>query len=156
MTATETLNIVYRRAVPEDAAQCIAIRGKTRENAFSEAALNALGITEVSWAGGIADNSLPGHVCCVDGKMVGYCFGDRDSGEVVVLALLPEFEGAGIGKNLLHLMVNDFREQGARRLFLGCATDPAVRSYGFYRHLGWKPTGQYDDLGDEILELLLD
>ncbi|MER2177626.1 MAG: GNAT family N-acetyltransferase, partial [Stenotrophomonas maltophilia] len=28
-----------------------------------------------------------------------------------------------------------------------------VRSHGFYRHLGWRPTGEIDSLGDEVLEL---
>lgn len=150
-----TVAIDYRPAVPADAAACIVLRGQTRENAFSEAALNALGITEASWAGGIADGSLPGHICCVDGTMAGYCFGDRDSGEVVVLALLPAFEGMGIGKALLQRVVDDFRAAGWQRLFLGCSADPAVRSYGFYRHLGWRSTGERDKLGDEVLELRL-
>lgn len=156
MTARKIGSVAYRLAVPEDAAACIDLRGRTRENAFSETELKALGITVESWASDIADGSMPGHVCIVDGRMAGYCFGDRESGEVVVLALLPEYEGAGIGKALLQLLVNDFRLWGFRQLFLGCAADPAVRSHGFYRHLGWRPTGEYDGLGDEVLELLLD
>jgi hypothetical protein len=37
-------------------------------------------------------------------------------------------------------------------LFLGCAADPAVRSYGFYRHLGWRSTSTFNEAGDEVLE----
>ncbi|MBD2838748.1 GNAT family N-acetyltransferase [Pseudomonas sp. JM0905a] len=148
-------NRSYRKAIPDDAARCIEIRGRTRENAFSAEELRALGITVESWAAGIGDGSCPGHVCCEDGEMVGYCFGDRDSGEIVVLALLPEYEGEGIGKQLLQLVVEAFRAAGFTRLFLGCSSDPAVRSHGFYRHLGWGFTGELDDLGDEILELRL-
>jgi hypothetical protein len=33
---------------------------------------------------------------------------------------------------------------GLARLFLGCSSDPKVRSYGFYRHLGWRSTGVTD------------
>ncbi|WP_027014447.1 GNAT family N-acetyltransferase [Comamonas composti] len=145
-----------RPAIPEDASLCIRIRGMTRENAFSAEALAALGITQESWSAGIADGSLPGVVACMDGHMAGYCFGDRDSGEIVVLALLPEHEGLGLGKALLQHMVDAFRQQGLKRLFLGCSSDPGVRSHGFYRHLGWKPTGEVDGLGDEVLELWLD
>lgn len=29
------MSIVYRKAVPEDTAACLALRGQTRENAFS-------------------------------------------------------------------------------------------------------------------------
>ncbi len=79
--------VVYRPAVPADAAACIDLRGRTRENAFSAEQLAALGITVKSWAAGIAQGGF--------------------------------------------------------------------RSHGFYRHLGWRPTGEIDDLGDEVLELHL-
>ena len=85
--------------------------------------------------------------------LAGYCFGDRDGGEVLVLALLPAFEGLGLGRDLLARVVQQLAEQGHRRLHLACSTDPASRSHGFYRHLGWQPTGRLDGHGDEILEL---
>lgn len=146
------MDVTYRTAVPSDAPACIDLRGRTRENAFSAERLAGLGITVDSWGAGIEDGSLPGHVAEVDGLMVGYCFGDRDSGEIVVLALLPEWEGKGVGKILLARVVQDLRAMGFDRLFLGCAEDPALRSHGFYRHLGWRPTGEIDALGDEVLE----
>lgn len=149
------MHTTYRSAIPADAACCVDLRGRTRENAFSAVQLAALGITVESWAEGIAQGALPGHVAEADGQMIGYCFGDRESGEIVVLALLPEAEGKGIGKALLTRMVEDFRSWGFDRLFLGCAADPAVRSHGFYRYLGWRPTGEIDDLGDEVLEFRL-
>ena len=82
---------------------------------------------------------------------MGYCFGDRGTGEVVVLALLPPFERQGIGKELLRRVVQDLVTAGHASLFLGCSDDPASRSHGFYRHLGWRPTGAMDANGDEIL-----
>ncbi|HGF4017998.1 N-acetyltransferase family protein [Burkholderia cenocepacia] len=144
-------DLTWRKAVPGDAAECIALRARTRENAFTEAQLRALGITVESWDDGIRDGLFSGHVCRVRGRMVGYCFGDTGSGEIVVLAMLPEYEGAGIGKRLLRRVIDDFAANGFTSLFLGCSTDPASRSYGFYRHLGWIPTGEQDDAGDEIL-----
>lgn len=146
-------DLIYRKAVPDDAAMCIDIRGRTRENAFSADELRALGITVESWHAGVADGSFSGYVAIVNGHMAGYCFGDSDTGEVIVLALLPEYEGIGAGKALLQLLVEDFSAQGFKELFLGCSTDPQVRSYGFYRHLGWVPTGAMDAGGDEILKL---
>ncbi|WP_416769019.1 GNAT family N-acetyltransferase [Pseudomonas sp. RHF3.3-3] len=125
----------------------------TRENAFTEEDLRALGITVESWSAGILDGSAPGFVACVDGQIVGYCFGERDTGEITVLALLPAYEGQGIGKHLLAMMTDTLRDQGFKRLFLACASDPSVRSYGFYRHLGWTSTGTLDEAGDEILEI---
>jgi GNAT superfamily N-acetyltransferase len=145
--------LTWRKAVPDDAAACIALRGRTRENAFTESQLRDLGITVESWGDGIRDGLFSGHVCWADDRMVGYCFGDTDSGEIVVLAILPGYEGAGIGKRLLRQVIDEFAANGFTSLFLGCSTDPASRSHGFYRHLGWTPTGTLDEAGDEILTL---
>lgn len=149
------MNITYRKAIPTDATACIVLRGKTRENAFSAEQLQALGITSESWSAGIRDGSFPGYIGMVDGELGGYCFGDRTTGEIIVLALLPEYEGKGVGKTLLSLMIEEFKELGFKRLFLGCSADPKVRSHGFYRHLGWKSTGTVDAFNDEVLELFL-
>jgi len=125
----------------------------TRENAIPEERLRAYGITVQSWASDIECGALPGWVARSSGELVGYCFGAAQTGEVVVLALHPEHEGQGLGKRLLHLVVQELRNHGHTRLFLGCSADPQVRSYGFYRHLGWKSTGALDARGDELLEL---
>jgi GNAT superfamily N-acetyltransferase len=143
----------YRPAASADAAECVRLRGRTRENAISAAALASLGITAESWADSIEIERLPGYVCTDDGVIVGYGFGDRDTGEVVVLAVLPQYEGRGIGKALLLRVVECLQSLGHQRFFLGCSTEPSHRSHGFYRHLGWKPTGSFDDHGDEVLEL---
>lgn len=139
--------------MPADATECLRLRGLTRENAISTERLASLGITAQSWASGIESGSLVGWVAIGQTKMAGYCFGDRTSGEVVVLALLPAFEGQGLGRSLLGRVTASLIAAGHSRLFLGCATDPVLRSYGFYRHLGWRSTGKLDACGDEILEL---
>ena len=145
----------FRPAIPEDARECVVLRGKTRQNAFSAAQLASIGVTAESWAENIASGALPGTVCMVGEAMAGYCFGDSESGEIVVLAVLPEFEGRGIGRNLLARTVRVLADLGHARLFLGCSPDPASRSHGFYRHLGWQPTGELDQYGDEVLELFV-
>ncbi len=144
--------VEYRPAQPADVADCIVIRGQTRENAVSVARLAALGITYESWRESVQSGALPGFVCCDGARIVGYCFGERATGEVVVLALLPGFEHRGIGRQLLNRVVAELIRAGHARLFLGCSADPASRSYGFYRHLGWRSTGQVDHHGDELLE----
>ena len=144
----------YRPAVASDAEACVVLRGKTRENAVSRERLARAGITVESWGDDIAAGRLPGHVCTLDGELIGYCFGDRPTGEVVVLALLPSFENLGIGKHLLSLVVADLHSFGHVRLFLGCSRDPSSRSYGFYRHRGWRSTGAVDGNDDEVLELI--
>jgi GNAT superfamily N-acetyltransferase len=148
------VQIEYRTATPLDAEECIRIRGLTRENAVSSQVLAEIGITVESWAEGIESGELPGFVCMSGTHMAGYCFGAAATGEVVVLALLPEFEGQGIGRELLSRVVSALGTLGHNKLFLGCSADPTVRSYGFYRHLGWQGTGVVDRHGDEVLELV--
>ena len=145
--------LTFRPAAPEDVAACLVLRGLTRENAIPAERLAAVGITEQSWSDDVRSDRLPGYVCCDDGTIAGYCFGDKASGEVVVLALLPAYEERGIGRRLLALVIDHLAALGHRRLFLGCSADPATRSHGFYRHLGWVSTGTVDRFGDEVLEL---
>ena len=149
------MNVAYRPAQPDDAQACVTLRGQTRENAVSEQRLAELGITAQSWGADIAAGTLPGHVCCSSGTIVGYCFGSTTNGEIVVLAVLPAFENHGVGRELLTRMVAQLAALGMQRLFLGCSSDPQSRSYGFYRHLGWRSTGTVDSHGDELLELLV-
>ena len=144
----------YRIANPADVAECIEVRGLTRENAISAEHLASMGITLDSWSKSIQDGSLPGVVCKSEGRIVGYCFGERNSGEIAVLALLPEYESIGVGRRLLSKVSGVLFSQGHRRLFLGCSSNPNSRSFGFYRHLGWLSTNTYDANGNEVLELL--
>ncbi len=147
--------VALRPARPEDAAECVRLRGLTRENAVSEERLRTYGVTVDSWAADIARGALCGWVARQGGQMLGYCFGSVCSGEVVVLALAPQAEGRGLGRRLLARVVDELRRLGHRRLFLGTTADPALRAYGFYRHLGWRGTGQRDARGDELLELAM-
>ena len=144
----------FSRARPDDAGECVRLRGLTRENAISEERLREYGVTVQSWAADIESGALPGWVARSAGRIVGYCFGASKTGEVVVLALHPAHEGQGLGKpSAATGGAGTARATDTQRLFLGCSPDPQVRSYGFYRHLGWKSTGAFDAHGDELLEL---
>jgi len=151
-TPTPFPTLVFQAALAQDAAAFITLRGQTRQNAVTAERLAEFGITAESWAELMRSGSLPGHACHANGVLAGYCFGDLDTGEIIVLALLPAVEGRGAGKTLLELVMADLRAHGHQRLFLGCSSDPASRSYGFYRHLGWTSTGETDAHGDEVLE----
>ncbi len=156
MPKRQSTNFRYRLAVPGDAHECLVLRGKTRQNPASEELLRSIGITPESWAENIRSGALPGHVCLVDEDIVGFCFGMRETGEIQVLAVLPDFENLGIGRELLNRTSKELAKLGHTRLFLGCSPDPESRSYGFYRHLGWRSTGTYDQYGDEILEMYVE
>ena len=151
-TPTPFPTLVFQAALAQDAATFITLRGRTRQNAVTAERLAEFGITAESWAELMRSGKLPGHACHANGVLAGYCFGDLDTGEIIVLALLPEVEGRGAGKTLLALVMRDLRAHGHERLFLGCSSDPASRSYGFYRYLGWTATGETDKYGDDVLE----
>lgn len=148
--------MISRLAVADDIATCLALRGQTRENAISAARLAGMGITVESWADDVRSGALTGFVGTEREGVVGYCFGENASGEVVVLALLPGHENRGLGRHLLGLVVEHLRAVGHQRVFLACSASPATRSHGFYRHLGWASTGTFDGAGDEILEFFPD
>lgn len=143
-----------RRANALDIGECVSIRGKTSENAVSESRLAELGITVASWGAQVAAGELLGFVTLSADHIVGYCFGDVRTGEIVVLALLPDYEGRGIGRALLGEAMQSLHRLGHTRLFLGCNSLSHIRSFGFYRHLGWRSTGRTDPHGDEELEYL--
>ena len=140
MPDRQSINLRYRLAVPGDVYECLVVRGRTRQNPASEELLRSIGITSESWAENVRSGALPGHVCKVDDDIVGFCFGMRETGEIQVVALLPAFEKRGIGRELLDRTSKELAKIGHARLFLGCSPDPASRSYGFYRHLGWRST----------------
>ena len=87
-----------------------------------------------------------------DSLVVGHCVGDAASGEVLGLSVLPDYQGQGIGRRLLSLVVEWLRTTGARRIWLAAPADSSLRAYGFYRALGWVPTGEPSGDGSEILE----
>jgi ribosomal protein S18 acetylase RimI-like enzyme len=92
--------------------------------------------------------------CVLDLSQVGHCTGHAGSGEIIGLAVAPAHRGLGIGRKLLSLVVEDLRACGVERIWAAAPADPASRAYGFYRALGWVPTGERPpDESSEILEL---
>jgi GNAT superfamily N-acetyltransferase len=113
-----------------------------------------MGITAETWGPLFDSGDIIGMVCEDASGIVGFCSGDAKTGEILVLAVLPDYEGLGAGKTLLSQVASQLAQLGFDRLWLAASPDPATRAHGFYRHCGWRPTGQHDDRGDEILELV--
>jgi len=148
------VSIQYKPAPASLADEYISLRGQTRENPISRASLANLGITAQTWGEDINSGATVGILAESEGKLIGYCFGSTTTGEILVLAVLPSFENRGIGRQLLEAAAQKLKSCGHTRLVLGCSPDPAVRSHGFYRRLGWRSTGEVDTNGDEVLEYL--
>ena len=93
-----------RGMVPGDVTASLAMRARTRENAVDLDELREVsGITPESAAEALRTRQT-GFLLEDQGEVVGFCIGDRLTGEVVVLALLPEYEGRGWGRQLLTLV----------------------------------------------------
>jgi len=146
------MTLTFREARLGDIPAMFELRGRTRENPISAGELAVLDITPESTMTSIASGRTCSWVCLHGASLVGFATGNHPSGEILVVAVSPDFEGRGIGKKLLHSVMESLQSRGCARLWLAASPDPGVRSYGFYRHLGWRPTGQTDAHGDEILE----
>jgi ribosomal protein S18 acetylase RimI-like enzyme len=85
--------------------------------------------------------SVKGWVCEVDDQIVGFAMGDSKSGEMTVIAVLPEFEGRGIGRSLLAKVRTWLFDSGHDKIWLLTTPDRSSRAYGFYLSQGWRATG---------------
>jgi ribosomal protein S18 acetylase RimI-like enzyme len=112
------------------------VRTRTRENTYTLEQLRALGITEGSVAERLA-TSCKGWLCTNAGLVVGFCMADSSTGELWVIAVLPEYEGKGIGNALMGLAEEWLWAHGCSRAWLTTDVDTKLRAYGFYRQRGW-------------------
>ena len=113
------------------------VRPRTRENALTIEDLRAMGITPESVASWL-EASTSGWLCEIaNSDVVGFCMADHSTGELLVIALLPEHEGCGIGARLMECAESKLAQSGCKRAWLTTALDPTLRAYGFYRHRGW-------------------
>jgi GNAT superfamily N-acetyltransferase len=147
------VSLVFREARLPDVGELFDVRAATRENAIPRERLAQMGITPDSVSAALASGATRGWVSLDGPRIVGFCLGASASGEVLVLAVLPEYERRGVGKALLSLVVDWLWSFGPKTMWLAAAPDPRGRAHGFYRHLGWRPTGETDANGDEILTL---
>jgi len=135
--------LVYREMLPDDVPAVFLVRIATRENQFTRERLAELGITEESVRSMLAGTHR-GWVCEEDGRIVGFAMGDRTTGELWVIAVLPEHEGRGIGTQLLARVEEWLASLGRRELWLWTSPDRALRAYHFYRRHGWVESAEKD------------
>ena len=62
--------------------------------------------------------------------------GNKETGEMWVIAVLREYEGRGIGRQLLRLVEEWLYSQGWKEVWLTTDPDENFRAVGFYRHEG--------------------
>ena len=144
------MELTFRETLPSDVERLFSVRARTRENPISKEQLADLGITPEAIARDVASGRIKGWICSHASDLVGFCNGDGETGEVLVLAVLPEYECRGIGRNLLAHVVEWLRSVGFNTLWLAASSSSGTRAHGFYRSLGGRPNGEIDKNGDEI------
>ena len=130
------LPLKYREITAPDVPDLFYVRTRTRENAYTLDQLQHLGITVESVTDKLA-SSFKGWLCTDGDHVVAFCIADRSTGEVWVIAVLPQYEGKGIGNKLMSLAEEWLWASGCKRAWLTTDVDTNLRAYGFYRQRGW-------------------
>jgi ribosomal protein S18 acetylase RimI-like enzyme len=130
-------SFTYRQITEGDVSVLFVVRTETHENRLTREELTRLGITEDSVKKKLA-GSFNGWLCETDGRIVGFAMGDRSTGEMWVIAVLPDYVGRGIGGQLLTKVEQWLLESGCTRLWLTTDVDQQLKAYGFYRRYGWE------------------
>ena len=128
---------MIREIEDRDVPSLFQVRIATRENRLSMKDLASIGITVDSVREAIK-GSHKGWLCEQDGRIVGFAMGDSAVNELTVIALLPEYEKRGIGKQLLSKVEVWLRSEGCSTIWLTTDLNRELRAYGFYTKNGWQ------------------
>lgn len=134
----------FSEITASDIPELFHIRTSVRENLLTLDDLTEAGITTESVTQMLA-GSHKGWLCRVDGQAAGFVMADRTSGELWVLAVLPQFEGQGIGSALLRRAEDWLFSLGWKELWLWTDTDKTLRAYQLYHRHGWVDSRTEED-----------
>ncbi|MDX2109357.1 MAG: GNAT family N-acetyltransferase [Verrucomicrobiota bacterium] len=129
-------NLTYRPIAVGDIEALFTVRIATDENRLTRNELTALGINEQSVADKLA-TTYHGWLCESGDEVVGFAMGDAATGELWVIAVLPQFIGRGIGSTLIQHVEAWLWSKGCTELWLTTDVDTRLRAYAFYRKHGW-------------------
>jgi len=135
----------FREITENDVPDLFTIRAATRENTISKKQLAELGINEKSVLA-MVDTTHRGWLCVEDDRVIGFAMGNRENGEMWVIAILPDYEDRGIGKELLSRVEDWLWSEGWTEIWLTTDVDTTLRAYGFYRKQGWVDNEIKDNL----------
>ncbi|AEV97335.1 GNAT family N-acetyltransferase [Niastella koreensis] len=138
----------FREASVSDIPQLSKVRLAVKENALSNPAL----VTEQDYVDYLSKRGK-GWVCELDNHVVGFAIGDLEKHNVWALFVQPDFEGQGIGRELLIMLLDWYYSQTTDTIWL--STAPNTRAADFYKSFGWKETGKMPN-GELKFELSAD
>lgn len=141
--------IPIRQATPEDIAGISIVRASVRENLQTPEQLMAMGITPASVAASLTAECR-GWVAEHSGRIVAFPIADGEASSIFALFVLPEYEGRGLGGQLLAAAVRWLWDQHTDLIWL--TTGPGTRAARFYERAGWRHTAT-DAKGELCFEL---
>ncbi len=143
--------MIFREIESKDVQGLFDVRLSINENQVTLDYLAGIGITPKSITDGLA-GPLNGWLCEVSRKVMGFSLGNKETGEMMVVAVLPEYEKMGIGKKLMELIQDWLFSYDHDEIWLLATPEPELRASGFYKKLGWEKADTSDD-GHQILKL---
>lgn len=126
----------FREITAADVPALFDVRPRTRENAMTLEELQQLDINPQSVTASLGQTTK-GWLCADADCVVAFSMADRATGEILVIAVLPEYEQKGIGGKLMASAEEWLAASGCKRAWLSTDLDTTLRAYGFYRSRGW-------------------
>ncbi len=114
-----------------------------RENFQSRAELAEIGVTPDSISEMLQTTSRA-WIAVADGVPAAFSMADRELATVFGMFVRPQFEGHGLGRQLMQraeAWLFDYCDD----IWLLTGSDPQIRANGFYLHLGWQTVGVQED-----------
>jgi GNAT superfamily N-acetyltransferase len=124
-----------REALLTDIPQMNVVRQAVKENVLSNPGL----VTQQDYVDYLSERGK-GWVCEVDNRVVGFAIGDLQKHNVWALFVQPEFEGQGVGRELLIALLDWYYSQTQETIWL--STAPDTRAAEFYRNFGFTEAGK--------------
>ena len=128
------MNATLRQATLKDIAGMHRVRLAVRENRLTSTI-----ISEEHYVPAI-ETTGRGWVIEVDGDVVAFAVGNKDTGNIWALFVDPNHEGFGYGRCLHDAMVEWLFQNNIQRLHLSTAS--GTRAEKFYEKAGWMQTEQ--------------
>lgn len=138
--------VKIRLAVPGDVPGLFDVRTSVTENAMNQEEMQMLGITPEAITSMILASDCT-WVATDDERIVGFSMIIPEDNCLFAAFVLPQFEGLGLGKKLVHIAEQALFTHSAT---IWLETGKHTRAAGFYRHLGW---GNEQDAGDGDIRL---
>jgi len=124
---------MLRQAVAADIPGMQRIRRSVRENRLASTTISDRDVQRA------IEERGRGWVVEADGEIVAFAIGDRATGNIWALFVLPDHERKGHGRQLHDRMLEWLWSQGLDRLWL--TTEPGTRAQRFYESAGWHLVG---------------